>query len=270
MIRMKISVNNPLLEELLYALKATATDNLLPKTRDAMEKGAGKIQNVWQNYALGKERLPDVAALKNPSGKYAESIKTEPAGSFAYEIYSEAAIAERIENGTHELDMKRTHLFGPKSRVSKEGFPYVIIPLRWKTPKTIGFKKVMPVNIYNKVKEFKKIETLVGADKSLVKTQNYSGEMVGRAQYNRGYDKLNDTSSGNMNGMVRSTDETGIDQSGGYFTFRIISAKQLVTKPYSWIRPATPAYNVTRGLKEYTEDEIGMMVEDAIMEDFGL
>jgi hypothetical protein len=61
----------------------------------------------------------------------------------------------------------------------------------------------------------------------------------------------------NMNGMVRSTDSTGIDRSGGYFTFRVISAKG---RPGSWIKPATPARRVTQGLENYyrpiTEDVI--------------
>jgi hypothetical protein len=279
MIRMEVTLNNSQLEELLFFLRKA--EGGLHNTEKAMAVGAGKIQGVWQNYALGNKRLPGVAALKNPNRKYAESIRTKPTGPFEHEIYSEAEIADWIENGTKELDMKKTHPYGPRSRISKEGFPYVIIPFQWGTPgdkknQRVGFHNVMPINIYNIVSKFKKMETKVSADSPHAeKSHNYqsfygNGEMAGRARYNKGYDRLEGRKFGNMEGMVRTTDSTGKDRSAGYFTFRVISAKQLLTKPYSWIRPAEPAYHVTRGVKEYTEDEVAMTAREGLEKDFGL
>ena len=146
MIRIKIAENNPHLEELQYLL-ASASKGFLPGTARAMEKAAGIIQKTWKGYAAGGS-LPGVEKLKNPQGGYMRSICVDKRGPFNYEIYSEAKIAEWIENGTEELDMKTTHPFGPRSRVSKKGVPYLIIPFRWGTP---GSKKNPRVGFGNNV-----------------------------------------------------------------------------------------------------------------------
>jgi hypothetical protein len=183
-----------------------------------------------------------------------------------------------IGNGTEQIDMKETHTKGPRSRVSKDGIPYLIVPFRWGTPKTVGFKNVMPINVYSIVKKFKKMKTLVSANVSNKKTPNNQNpsQMVGRAQYNKGYDRLSGMDS-MMNGMVRSTDETGKDRSGGYFTFRIISAKKSKDwdrKPHkkswedSWIKPATHPRHVTRALMETTREEVNELVSTALLGDF--
>ena len=168
--------------------------------------------------------------------------------------------------------MKKTHPFGPKSRVSEDGVPYLIIPIRWGTPgnngeQRVGFKNVMPRSVYNTVVKYKKMRTLVDAQESSIRTPNARGQMVGRAQYNKGYDQLKGSGNGNMRGMVRSTDDTGGDKSGGYFTFRVISAN---SPAHSWIRRAVPPRPVTRALAENTREEINSMVALAAIKDFSL
>jgi hypothetical protein len=288
---MEVTLNNSQLEELLFFLRKA--EGGLPNTENAMAVGAGKIQSVWQNYALGNKRLPGVAALKNPSKKYAESIRTKPTGPFEHEIYSEAEIADWIENGTEELDMKKTHPYGPRSRVSNEGVPYLIIPFRWGTPgdkknQRVGFgNNVMTAGAYYQIskKSFGASRVTASPVNSDYQTPNAKGDMVGRAQYR---DKNGKSTWGSrlrgsdfsgtveqktrMNGMVRF--ENGFDKNGeigkrygGYFTFRVISADSPAN---SWIKPAEPAYHVTRGVKEYTEDEIILMAEEGLKKDFGL
>jgi hypothetical protein len=127
----------------------------------------------------------------------------------------------------------------------------------------------MPINVYSIVKKFEKMKTMVSADKADDKhkkpnNQNPS-QMVGRAQYNKGYDRLSGMDS-MMNGMVRSTDETGKDRSAGYFTFRIISAK---SPKNSWIKPATPPRHVTQALMEETREGVNELVNTGLSRDFG-
>jgi hypothetical protein len=99
------------------------------------------------------------------------------------------------------------------------------------------------------------------------KTSNARGEMVGRAKYKWGgrFDYvLGDT---NFKGMVRSTDSTGKDRSGGYFTFRVISAN---SPPRSWIKPATPARHVVEGLMKSTKETVETILEAGLRKDIPL
>jgi len=278
MVRMNVATNNSVLAELQYVL-AKAGQGALPRTASTLNAGANFVQGKWREFAMGGE-LQGVEKLKNPSNGYARSIKVKKLSPFNYEIYSEAAIAERIEKGTPELDMKKTHPFGPRSRVSeKTGYSYLIVPMRWSTPKATGFKNIMPESVYSIVKSFKKMQTDVSADNSSIKTKNARGQMVGRAQYNKGYSRLRGMDIAGtieqktrMSGMVRSTDDTGKNRSGGYFTFRIISANpnSKSFQKNAWVRPEQPARNVTKSLADYSQRFIEETVEAAIMEDLGL
>jgi hypothetical protein len=278
---MRIDKDNPHLEELLNVLNS-AGKNALPNTEKALKGAARLVRARWVDFANGGP-LKGVEKLKRPSGGYARSIRAEQTGAFEHEIYSEAKVAEWIENGTEELDMKKTHPYGPRSRVAppvisrktgkvlREGSSYLIVPFRWGTPKSVGFKNIMPVHIYNRVKKMKKMKTLVSADTSSIKkpTAQTPSKMVGRAQYNTGdYDRFNYVlGTTDFNGMVRSTDETGKNRSGGYFTFRVISSK---SPARSWIKPAMPARHVTRAVMEETREDVNALVENGLMEDIRL
>ena len=275
LLKMEIGVSAQL-EELQYHLAKLASGNL-PATAGAMGAGAKIIQDTWRNFAMGGP-LPGITdRLKQPNGGYARSIRINRVGPFQYEIASEAQIAEWIENGTKELDMKTTHPFGPRSRVSKEGFPYLIVPFRWGTPKTIGFKNIMPESVYRIVKnkqKFQQTRTLMSTHNE----PNYKGQEVQRREYvgadgTGGWgDRLEaDMGEGVTANMVGMSSMVGQNRrAAGYMTFRVISAKQLVTRPYSWVKPAMPARPVTRAVADTTRDLIQEMVDDAMAEDIGV
>jgi hypothetical protein len=262
MIRVKLEINSEL-QEIINRIPKTFDKRLFPSTEKAVQDVAYAIKDHWFNYGIGKKEINNVPPMKNPSRGYADGLKIEQSGDFEREIVNYSKNAEFIEHGTSEIDMKQSHTKGPRSRVSKKGVPYLIVPFRWGTPKTVGFQNVMPAEIYNIVEKYKKMETLVDADKSDYKTPNAKGEMVGRAKYNQDYDQLKMMNT-NWNGMVRSTDSTGIDRSGGYFTFRVISAK---SPPGSWIKPATPARNVAQALENYYQHIAEEVIEDAFRGD---
>jgi hypothetical protein len=284
MVRIKIAENNPHLRELQFRLAKLGADSM-PRTTGAMADGAKLIQNTWRNYALGGP-LQGVKPLKNGSRGYAQSIKTRSNGPFSHEIYSEADIADRIENGTKELDMKTTHPYGPRSRVAetiiskktgrvlRRGGPYLIVPFQWGTKE--GTKRVGPRNIVPK--DLLSLMRSKRFKRSTVKNRTYlspnaRGQMVERWTCTWGDRARGSDFAGTVeqklyaNGMVRfEQGEKGGKKYGGYFTFRIISAN---SPKNSWIKPATPPRNVTRRVQEYTEDTIEKMVDAAIMEDLG-
>jgi hypothetical protein len=277
MVKLNVTMDNDILLQLQMAL-ARFGEGSMPGASMAMRQSAGFVRETWKGFAIGYG-----------SGKYARSIKIDRKGPFDYEIYSEDEIADWYENGTKDLDMKTTHPYGPRSRVSKKGVPFLIIPIRWGTPGTVGFRNVMPEQVYNIIKNFTKMKKLVGADQSDKQSMNAHRmlpngragengidhtEMVGRAQYNKGYDRLNGMDfagtiedKSRMDGMVRTTDETGKDRSGGYLTFRVISAK---SPENSWKRKGWPVRHVSRLVVEDTKERVNSDIEAAIREDLGL
>jgi hypothetical protein len=286
MVRMKITLDDDVLEELvsrIAAMSNTLGAAALSATAKAMNRAAAEVQDAWLQYAIGKKTLPGgVPPMKNPSGDYARGIHIEHNGPFDKAIVNDSKNAEILEYGAPEIDMKDYPAKSRKSRITKhgknKGQPYLIIPFRWGTKDTVGFRNVMPVEINNIVEKFKKMETLVDADNSDYKTPNAYGEMVGRAQYNKGYDRLNivqiinaepDVSINqifNMSVMVRTKDDTGIDRAAGYLTFRVLSAK---SPPGSWIKPASPARHVTDGVVKETEKKVNNLIEAGVMKDVG-
>ncbi|MDR0637912.1 MAG: hypothetical protein LBG27_03245 [Spirochaetaceae bacterium] len=280
MVKLNITMDNDVLLQLQMAL-ARFGEGSMPGVSSAMQASAGLVRGTWQSFARGGS-LPGIESLKNPGGKYARSIKIDRKGPFDYEIYSEAKVAEWIENGTDELDMKTTHPFGPRSRVAhtgkNRGYPYLIVPFRWGTPRTVGFRNIMPESVYKIVKnkkKFRQTKTTVSADKSDFKTENASGEMVGRAQYSdvlgsrpwgdRLAADMGEGITDNMVGMSSMSGQNG--KAAGYLTFRVISAAPGAT---GWIRPATRARPVTRAVAGVTQETVNDIIDSAVREDLGL
>jgi hypothetical protein len=290
MIKMNISVDNDILQQFQMAL-AKFGEGRFPLTAHAMNIEAERIAEQWRDFANGGE-LKGIKPLTRPNRSYLFGVKVRQLGPFDYEIFNESKAARRIEEGTPELDMKTTHPYGPKSRVSKKGVPYLIVPFRWGTPgdernPRVGFRNIMPDQVYNIVQNYTKMKTLVGADRSDRQTMNAHRmlpngraskngapheEMVGRAQYNKGYDRLSGMDfSGTvqektrMNGMVR-VDAKGksAKEYGNYLTFRVISAE---SPSESWISPRVDPRPVVQTLADQARGSINATVEAAIKGD---
>jgi hypothetical protein len=285
MVRFKITMDSEILNEITARLSSLNTAKSMPATAKAMKEAAAVVALTWKNYAMGKQSLPAVPPMKKPSRDYADGIKVDPIGPFEYEIVNHSKIAEYLEYGTSEIDMKETHTKGPRSRVVKEGprkgTPYLIVPFRWGTPKSIGFGNVMPLSVHNIVKRYEKTITTVSADdpENTKKTPNASGEMVGRAQYEWGkrlstarladVADLDLTQIFNMSNMVRAKDDTGKDRAAGYFTFRVIRKDGAAG---SWIKPAMPARHITDGVVREVQEkgEVDDLLDAAFRRDLGL
>jgi hypothetical protein len=280
MVRLKVNINDELLQEISARLASLNTAKSMPATAKAMKDVAKYVQNVWKNYAIGRQTLPDVPPMKIPSRWYAEGIGIKPNGPFDYEVVNPSDIADYLENGTSEIDMKKTHTTGPRSRVSKKGVPYLIVPFRWGTPKTVGFQNVMPVEIYDIVKKANFEKSIVGQDTH--NEPNFKGEDVDRWNYDKWGSRLkinqiieaddggmNINQMFNMSGMVRMDASTKDKKYSGYYTFRVISANG---RPDSWIKPATPARHITDGVVRYTDEkgEIKDMLDAAFRKDLGV
>jgi hypothetical protein len=211
-------------------------------------------------YVTGKRDI-GIEPLKNPQGGLSRSIRIEKIGPFNYQVVSDSKIMGYLIDGTSEVDMKETHTKGPRSRVSKKGVPYLIVPFRWGTPKTVGFRNVMPVEVYADVKK-KKFEKSVVTGETHIEP-NALGRPVERQEYEWG-SRL-DMEESNMNGMVRMKGHDG--KSAGYFTFRVISRD---SPAGSWVKPATQGRPITQGVVDTSQKDVNELLDMAFRRDLGL
>jgi hypothetical protein len=289
MVRLKITLNSELLEEITTRLSSLNTVQSMPATAKAVEEAARLVQSVWREYAIGKKDI-GVPPMKNPSGDYARSIKIERPSAFEREIVNYSKVAEYLEYGTGEFDMKSKLDQYPRSRMTKgvrrkDGtwkeppHPYLIVPFRWGTPKAIGSQNVMPAEIYNIVKKAKFEKSIVGQETH--NEPNAKGEDVDRWNYEWG-SRLNikqiiEADDGgidinqifNMSGMVRMDTSTKNKEYSGYYTFRVISSK---SPPSSWIRPARSARHITDGVVRQVQEKehVNDLFDVAFRRDLGL
>jgi hypothetical protein len=284
MVKINITMDNNVLLQFQTVLARFGEDNF-PLTASAVAGGADRIAKLWRAFAAGGS-LKGVEPLERPNREYVLGVKVERMGPFDHEIYNDTKAARRIDEGSEQLDMKTTHPYGPKSRISKKGVPYLIVPFRWGTPRAVGFRNIMPEQVYNMVKKFKKMKTMISAD-SLVNakvtpnggyaTYNVSknpkagARMVGRAQYHKGYDRLSGMdvtgtleAKTRMNGMVRVHDTLGKNKAAGYLTFRVISAASPAS---NWVRKRIPPRHVIPALVDESLRAINEAVEEAVMRD---
>lgn len=266
MLKLKIDVPDGLLQE-LHARLSLISENALPATSSAVRAGALIARETWRGFATGGA-LPGVTEkLKRPQGGYARSIRSRQTGAFEYEIYSDSKVAAWIENGTSDIDdMRKTHLNGPKARMSAAGYPYLIVPFQWGTGN--GSIRSGPKNIVPKSLVAAMRNTNFKSSKVTGKylESNNHGNKVSRYTYSWGNRVHSD---GNSDGMVRFDQSGGSNKRyGGYFTFRIISANPKSSG--GWSRKGMPARHVTRAVSEAVRNDINKLVESGIREDLGL
>lgn len=235
---------------------------ILQSAKVAFDAVVYNIQQQWKNWASGSGDN-DLPANPFPSTRLRQSIHTVYNHNFSATIKSDSLAMKRIIEGVSEYDMKKTYPFGNKSRVSKGGVPYLIVPFRWGTPNKAGTKRahfasVVPQSLVSIARAL--------ATSSRLDTVHYEsnaqGKQVLRSEYNwGGRIQKGDTDNANAVGMVRMAN------SGGYFTFRVISAKSAVDK---WIRKAKPGVPILDALikanKDNAEEAINTAIAEALKE----
>ena len=267
MIKVSVDLDNNLLMQIQAQLKAFAGENgknILPATKMAFDQCAALIQRSWRNWAMGGS-IRGAADIRNPNPKLASSIHISRMHDFDVTIGTDSPYMERIRNGQEEFDMKEKYPYGRKSRVSKKGVPYLIIPFRWGTPNRNGggrahFGNTIPLEVYKilQSRKFKK-----SSQKQTVHVEpNFKGEAIDRHEYDWG-DRIKDEDLGNANGMVRMSS----NPKSTYFTFRVISAKSPAS---SWIRKATPPNDVVQALKDSLRPQVENLIEQGFLADLDM
>ena len=246
------------------------TEAALPNTAEAFNRAAILVRQMWSDYLAGSQQLNGIDFLSGVTSSMVQSIRARQNGDFDHTIYSDNIQLERKTKGQKEVeyDMKQTHPYGKKSRVSKKGIPYLIIPFRWGTPNQKGtkrahFNNVIPQMNYETSVKGLKISAVNEAKKYF--EANFKGEDIER----QGYDwakkgRLTKEQAWNDRsvGMVRMKDVRG----STYFTFRIVSAKSPAN---SWIyhKDAVPGVDVLAALERTASNKIENIINEGIAAD---
>lgn len=253
MVKANLTVNNEQLRELVEQFPAEAIA-ALPNTIGSFNSAVEKVRNMWTDYLNGDESKLGIKSPDKVTASMIDSIKLRFNNPLSAEIYSYHKGLEAIQNGTPdvEYDMKKTHPYGRKSRVSKKGIPYLIIPFRWGTPTKSGtkahsfFSGMIDTKIYNT--NVKNLSMSYSRFNKIKYEKNALGEMIMRAGYDWG-DRL-ESDNERMNGLVRMKDVRG----SNYFTFRVISARSPQDK-WWYRRKGTPGVDMI-GALERAADKI--------------
>lgn len=241
----------------------------LPNTAAAFAQAAKYVHNMWTGYLRGDQPLNGIDFMSGVTSAMVRSIKSRYNGDLDYTIYSDNMQLEQKTRGTKEVtfDMKEKYPYGKKSRVSKKGIPYLIIPFRWGTPNGketkrghSNFNNVIPQASYNTAVKGLKVSSVNELKKYF--ESNFKGEVIERQGYNWAKNgRLTEENAWDDRsvGMVKMKDGT----KSTYFTFRIISAKSPAN---SWIyhRPAKPAIDMMGALNRTVKPEIDKMIREGV------
>ena len=266
MIDVVVTASDYILADLLASLQQVISGKTMPKTAKAMRAGSALIACTWKSYVMGSPIPGSSMRVKNAIPEYASSIKVRTVSPFFHQIYTDYSRAKDLEQGTKSLDMKKTHPYGPRGRVSKDGVPYNIIPFRHGTPGSLT-SPPMPSALYRRIQqEIKSGQMqLSSVAKGKTRSPNAKGELIPRARYNWG-----SRISGGVDrfeGMVAMNVSTPSSKRTEYLTFRVISKN---SPSFKWIVKARPVLRLTHHVVVNTKAIIGEMVTQGIKEDVGL
>ena len=267
----KVDVNIDELHKIASMFAKGLTENAFPNTAESVKEARDLAKQKWKDYLAGESSLDGIEPVEKPNLKMVQSVKSEKKSAFNYSVYSENQQIEKIIEGEPAVnyDMKKTHPYGRKSRVSKKGVPYLIINFRWGTPNEKGgararWNNFIPQKVYNT--SLKKILRSKSETTGLTHPElNFKGQAIDRNEYNWGGRLTeNDAWDDRSVGMVRMKDSA--NGKSVYFTFRIISAK---SPQGSWIyhKDAKAPVDMIGALKRTVESDIRKIIEEGIKAD---
>ena len=278
MIEVELSVNLEALRT-LFSVNSGLAAAALPNTLKAFSDSQHIVSQAWKDYLNKESPLDGIDFLEKTNRSMADSVKEKTNSEFDRSVYSDNVQLAEAANGSPEVryDMKKTHPYGKKSRVSSKGIPYLIIPFRWGTPNQNGTKRrwanVIPKKQYNLVlKGFQMSERAADSMGRYTHIEkNAAGELIPRSNYSwksrlSAEDSWEETSKHGRTytseGMVRMKDV----KKSTYWTFRIISA---ASPEDSWIyrRDGKPPVDIIRALERTLGDTIRNRIESALKAD---
>jgi len=267
MAELKISVEMPSAAAIMALVYAKA----LPRLGQAVRAVAQQTAADWVE-AVQRAKL-----WSGEKDAYAASIQWQMTGAFSAEVASNYRYAEEIENGRPARDLKKMLDTSLKTRLSKKGKRYLIIPFRHQTPGHAALGPSMPQHVYNVARKLKpstvigQKQRLSGTGASDVKTRRLL--TVNQNVYTWG-DQLGAGMMGpnpkgkadRFAGMVRfSTTSPGGKKSSTYMTFRVMTEDSK-----GWIIPPRPGLYIVRQVVQRMQPLAQRVFGEAVRRDVAL
>lgn len=219
------------LSPVIDGIHSVINETVLPQLRQAVWAVAQQAQEDWMT------AIKDAHLWAGEKLNYASSIDIQMTGPFSALVASDYKYAEDIETGRPAYDLKFMLRTSAKTRMSKSGHKYLIIPFRHNVssmPKAVAYaaKRLDPSRVtFN-------TGTRVSATGATVAKHSYA--WGGRLKAGSVPGMLRKHS-----GMVRFDVSTKGAPRSSYMTFRVMSETSS-----GWIIPAQPGQNIVKGVVE--------------------
>lgn len=220
--------------------------SVMPLLSQAVSAVAQQASIDWKE-SVGRAKL--WTGEKVP---YGESITWKMTGAFSAEVSSEYKYAQEIETGRPARDLKRMLDTSLKTRVTKTGKRYLIIPFRHQVPGADAIGQSMPQEVYDLARQLSP-SRVVGRGRRLsgtgamdVKTRKPI--TVATRKYAWG-DSLPAGAVPQMQrkhaGMYKFDTSSGNSKSSAYLTFRV-----MMEGSRGWVIPPRPGLHLVQGVTD--------------------
>lgn len=218
-----------------------------------------QAQGVWST-GIG-ERIGD-------KERYEDSLQVKMTGDFAGEVWTDLKLAEQIDLGRPERDLKKMLDTSLKVRVSKKGYRYLIIPFLHQTPGQTAWNQAMPAKIYLMAKKLPQ-SNITGTfmrpsgqgskgpflsdpkTKGPMMTEGRSYQWNGRLPAGLAPKLKSFHATDPFAGMVRMNENSAKSKHSSYLTFRVMSeAPQQARK---WLVAPKPGLFLAKQVSEKIE-----------------
>lgn len=182
---------------------------------------------------------------------YAKSLRINRIGQAHFEVTTAFGDADKIENGRPARDLKLMLQTSQRTRMSKAGKKYLIIPFRHNTPGNTALAPAMPQAIYSQALKMGKSSIL-----STGTRVSATGATVPQHKYKWGgrlpaglTPKLKPHHATDIfSGMRRMETSTGKSKSSAWLTFRVMHQDST-----GWIVPAKPGLKLAEAISAQIE-----------------
>lgn len=257
-----------------------------PRYQEGMRTALDHVRTTWISMASsGEVGFRCRSSAHGYLGALAaeQAIEYPRAGSmFVGAVRPDVPYADVVDFGAPPRDMKPDLLAGRKTRISKKGEPYIIIPFRHGIPGTTTMP-AMPVTVYRQAQRLAFSPT-VGTYGAL----NIHGQMIRRkvTAWGAGHGgemgpaRLGASAYGQRTkltprllGLPPYTWKTGLYAGmvrvgrpghAGYLTFRAVSEK---SDPSSWIHPGIRPSHISQRVAEKARPEVVRILSEALLAD---
>lgn len=181
---------------------------------------------------------------------YANSLRINRIGQAHFEVTTAFGDADKIENGRSARDLKLMLQTSQRTRMSKSGKKYLIIPFRHNTPGNKSLAPAMPQAIYNQALKMGKSSILSTGTRT-----SATGATVPQHKYKwggllpAGLAKIQPGHKTDIfSGMRRMETSTGKSKSSAWLTFRVMHQDST-----GWIVPAKPGLKLAEAISAQIE-----------------